>query len=158
MGSLIFTIWFLLGRLRNLNKIQKDTTFYIIVLYSVFKLSSALYTINPADAILNSIFWFNVSLLYLTISNLNINKYSETLIKVIVLAGVINALVGNIQALAFIFFGVKILNIYGWLWPYGFRVTGLSFDANHLAAFLVLPIFLSIQKIIGAEKTYSKYL
>src|SRR3989344_7767112 len=93
IGSLIFTIWFLLGRLRNLNKIQKDTTFYIIVLYSVFKLSSALYTINPADAILNSIFWFNVSLLYLTISNLNINKYSETLIKVIVLAGVINALV-----------------------------------------------------------------
>jgi O-antigen ligase len=92
----------------------------------------------------------------LALSSLNFKKHLENIKTIVVISGLFNSIVAIIQAFAFIYFKVKILNIYGWKWPDGFRVTGTSFDANHLAAFILLPLFISIDRSIKI-KGYARF-
>ena len=148
VGVLVF--WMLsLGSLFLLKlKIRADNIFYVLLAYSFFKLLSVLYAINITDAFLSAGFWFSVSFLYLSLLNLDFKKYFEDIKTVIIFAGLFNAFIALLQAFLFINFQIKVFNIYGWRWPYGFRVTGLSFDANHLAAFVLLPLIICIDRFI----------
>lgn len=149
VGVLLLNGLFLLYAFIHKLKIHFDNLFFVFIGYSVFKLLSVFYALNPIDTLFVFIFWINISFLYLTFLNLTfLHKYLIDIKKVIIISALINSLVALIQAFLFINYDVKILNIYGWKWPYGFRVTGLSFDANHLAAFVLLGFFISLNGVI----------
>lgn len=129
-----------------------------MLVYSIFKLVSLFWSIDSVDAILSAIFWFNITFLYLVFKNSVLSKEKiKDIRSIVIVAGIFNSVVAIMQGLLFYFYKIKMLNIYGWAWPWGFRVTGVSFDANHLAAFLLLPLYLSLDRIFK-EKGLKKII
>lgn len=139
-------------------KLNIDKLFLTLLGYSIYKSFSLVFAFDKFDSLLNTVFWFNLSLFYLTLTNINFKFNLKKIYKIILVGGLFNALVASLQALFFITWGVKFLNIYGWKFPYGFRVTGLSFDANHLAAYILISIFISLYFVIYNSSYFYRFL
>lgn len=117
-----------------------------------------LFAYNKFDSIVSVIYWFGLTFLYLTFSSYDFTKKRKDWVWLVIIAGAVNAFFSYVQIIFFYFFNLKILNFYGWVHPFGFRVTGLSYDANHLAAFILLPIFICSYFVIKAKKIKDKII
>ncbi len=141
---LIFSTSFLIFFAIKKKKLEFDSIFFALLIYSVFKLLSVFYATDTVEVLLRVIYWLNISVFYLSLKNLNFLKSKKDLNSVIFLSVLFNIFFALLQVFAFVFFQVKLLNIYGWFWPNGFRVTGLSYDANHLASFILIGFSMSL--------------
>lgn len=155
LGIIVLLLVFFVPKVKEFRKLKYDKLFCLLIGYSAFKFISFVWSIDQVDALLSSGFWLSLSFLYLLFTNISLqSKKIKDIETVIIIAGVFNSVVALTQGLLFYYFNIKAFNIYGWDWPWGFRVTGLSFDANHLAAFLLLPIYLSLSRLIKRKNIF----
>lgn len=136
---------------------KEDKIFWLLIILTAIRLLSIIPAADKRDAILLNVYWITIVGFYISFKafvnkfKFNIKRYLKTYKLSVILA----SLFGIIQAVYFVFWGVRRWNIWSWQYPDGFRISGLMLDSNHYAIFILSGIFISLPfifKKIGVEK------